>query len=234
MPRKTKDDLERELEIALERIENLEGQLNETWHQQKKLPNRRKGFTQKSRVGGHKIFVKTGEYEDGTLGEIFIDMHKEGAALRALTGAFSIAISIGLQYGVPLEKFVDLFMFSRFEPNGDVTGHAKISKATSLIDYVFRHLAAEYLDQEVDFVTEDDLRHDALSHTAAELSPVTGEPSPVIEEPFCILTSKEEEARNAVQQGYTGDPCTHCGSMRLQRTGTCARCLDCGESAGCS
>jgi ribonucleoside-diphosphate reductase alpha chain len=129
----------------------------------RRLPNRRSGYTQKAVVGGHKIFLRTGEYEDGSIGEIFVDMHKEGAAFRSLMNAFAIAVSIGLQHGVPLEKFVDQFIFSRFEPNGMVQGNDRIMMATSIIDYVFREIAISYLGrQDLAHVTEDDLRHDAM------------------------------------------------------------------------
>jgi ribonucleoside-diphosphate reductase alpha chain len=129
----------------------------------RRLPDRRKGYTQKAVVGGHKIFLRTGEYEDGTLGEIFVDMHKEGAAFRSLMNSFAIAVSIGLQHGVPLEKFADQFVFSRFEPNGPVMGNDRIMMATSVIDYVFRELAISYLGRDdLAHVSEEDLRHDAI------------------------------------------------------------------------
>jgi ribonucleoside-diphosphate reductase alpha chain len=135
----------------------------------RRLPNRRGGYTQKAVVGGHKVFLRTGEYEDGTLGEIFIDMHKEGAAFRSLMNSFAIAISIGLQHGVPLEKFTEQFVFSRFEPNGMVDGHERIKMATSIIDYVFRELAINYLGRDdLAHVSEEDLRHDALHDHEAE------------------------------------------------------------------
>jgi ribonucleoside-diphosphate reductase alpha chain len=117
-----------------------------------RLPNRRKGYTQKANVGGHKVYLRTGEYEDGRIGEIFIDMHKEGAAFRSLMNNFAIAVSIGLQYGVPLEEFVEAFTFTRFEPNGVVQGNDTIKNATSILDYVFRELAISYLGR-------DDLAH---------------------------------------------------------------------------
>ncbi|HUF56713.1 MAG TPA: vitamin B12-dependent ribonucleotide reductase, partial [Thermohalobaculum sp.] len=117
-----------------------------------KLPDRRRGYTQKAMVGGHKVYLRTGEYESGSLGEIFIDMHKEGAAFRAMMNNFAIAVSVGLQYGVPLEEFVDAFTFTRFEPAGLVQGNDSIKNATSILDYVFRELAVSYLDR-------DDLAH---------------------------------------------------------------------------
>ncbi|SCY37025.1 ribonucleoside-diphosphate reductase class II [Paracoccus tibetensis] len=112
-----------------------------------KLPQRRKGYTQKAIVGGHKVYLRTGEYDDGKLGEIFIDMHKEGAGFRAMMNNFAIAVSVGLQYGVPLEEFVDAFTFTRFEPAGMVQGNDSIKNATSILDYVFRELAVSYLDR---------------------------------------------------------------------------------------
>ena len=111
----------------------------------RRLPDRRKGYIQKATVGGHKVYLHTGEYDDGELGEIFIDMHKEGAAFRSLMNNFAIAISIGLQYGVPLDEFVDAFVFTRFEPAGPVTGNESIRSATSILDYVFRELGVSYL-----------------------------------------------------------------------------------------
>ncbi len=112
-----------------------------------RLPERRKGYTQKAMVGGHKVYLRTGEYQDGRLGEIFIDMHKEGAAFRAMMNNFAIAVSVGLQYGVPLEEFVDAFTFTRFEPAGMVQGNDSIKSATSILDYIFRELAVSYLDR---------------------------------------------------------------------------------------
>ncbi len=120
------------------------------------MPDRRGGYTQKATIGGHKVYIHTGEYADGSLGEIFIDMHKEGAAFRSLMNCFAIAISLGLQYGVPLDEFVDAFTFMRFEPNGMVHGHPSIKMCTSIIDYIFRELAVSYLG-----------RHD-LAHVAPE------------------------------------------------------------------
>jgi ribonucleoside-diphosphate reductase alpha chain len=132
----------------------------------KPLPHRRQGYTQKASIGGHKVYLRTGEYKDGTLGEIFIDMHKEGAAFRSLMNCFAISISLGLQHGVPLEEFSDAFVFTRFEPNGIVTGNDRITMATSTIDYIFRELAINYLDRnDLAQVTPDDLRGDAIGKT---------------------------------------------------------------------
>ena len=128
----------------------------------RRLPDRRAGYTQKARIGTHKMYIRTGEYEDGTLGEIFIDMHKEGAAFRSMTNCFAIAVSLGLQHGVPLEEYVDAFLFTRFEPNGIVQGNPYIKMSTSIIDYIFRELAITYLDrQDLAHVMPEDLRADA-------------------------------------------------------------------------
>jgi ribonucleoside-diphosphate reductase alpha chain len=128
---------EKIVERIIERVERL--------REREKLPGRRKGYTQKAVVGGHKVYVRTGEYDDGRLGEIFIDMHKEGAAFRAMMNNFAIAISLGLQYGVPLEEYVEAFTFTRFEPAGFVQGNEQIKNATSILDYIFRELAISYL-----------------------------------------------------------------------------------------
>ncbi len=129
--------------------------------ERKRLPERRKGYTQKASVGGHKVYLRTGEYEDGALGEIFVDMHKEGAAFRSLMNNFAIAVSIGLQYGVPLEEFVDAFTFTRFEPSGMVEGNEAIKMSTSILDYIFRELAISYLGRH-------DLAHVELGDTRSD------------------------------------------------------------------
>jgi len=144
--------------------------------QREKLPERRKGYTQKAIVGGHKVYLRTGEYADGKLGEIFIDMHKEGAGFRAMMNNFAIAVSVGLQYGVPLEEFVDAFTFTKFEPAGMVQGNDSIKNATSILDYIFRELAVSYLDR-TDLAhvkpagaTFDDLGEGERSGNVAEVS----------------------------------------------------------------
>ena len=130
------------------------------------LPNRRKGYTQKASVGGHKLYLRTGEFDDGNLGEIFIDMHKEGAAFRSMMNNFAIAVSLGLQYGVPLEEFVDAFTFVRFEPAGPVRGNDAIKMATSIIDYIFRELAVSYLNRhDLAHAAPEDLRPDSVGHS---------------------------------------------------------------------
>ena len=136
MAQRTTVVTERIVERIVERVHDKE---------RERLPHRRKGYTQKAIVGDHKVYLRTGEYEDGRPGEIFIDMHKEGAAFRSMMNNFAIAISIGLQYGVPLEEFVDAFTFTRFEPAGMVIGNDSIKNATSVLDYIFRELAVSYL-----------------------------------------------------------------------------------------
>jgi ribonucleoside-diphosphate reductase alpha chain len=135
----------------------------------RRLPDRRAGYTQKARIGTHKVYLRTGEYQDGNLGEIFVDMHKEGAAFRSMTNCFAIAVSLGLQHGVPLEEYVDAFLFTRFEPNGMVQGNPHIKMTTSIIDYIFRELAITYLGRhDLAQVAEEDLRGDALHRDEEE------------------------------------------------------------------
>ena len=131
--------------------------------QRRRLPNKRGGYIQKAKIGGHNVYLHTGEYEDGTLGEIFLDMHKEGAAFKALTNAFAIAVSLGLQHGVPLKEFVDAFVFTRFEPNGPVMGNDRIKMSTSILDYIFRDLAVNYLNRsDLAHVKPEDLKPDII------------------------------------------------------------------------
>ncbi len=182
----------------------------------KRLPQKRKGFTQEARVGGHKIYLRTGDYEDGQLGEIFIDMHKEGAAYRSMLNCFAIAVSLGLQYGVPLEEFVDIFTFTRFEPQGTVE-HPRIKRATSVVDFVFRLLGLEYLGRE-------DFTHVGPAKEGGEFMPPAQEPS----------EAKATEVKSVVGI-LAGDApfCDVCGHLTV-RNGSCYRCLNCGSSMGCS
>ncbi|WP_315780566.1 vitamin B12-dependent ribonucleotide reductase [Bradyrhizobium sp. SZCCHNPS1003] len=140
--------------------------------EREKMPDRRKGYTQKAVVGGHKVYLRTGEYDDGRLGEIFIDMHKEGAALRSFINNFAIAVSLGLQYGVPLEEYVDAFTFTRFEPAGPVQGNDSIKYATSILDYVFRELAVSYMSRfDLAHVDPSESNFDALGRGVDEGKP---------------------------------------------------------------
>jgi ribonucleoside-diphosphate reductase alpha chain len=193
--------------------------------QRKRLPARRSGFTQKAKVGGQTIFVRTGEYDDGTLGEVFIDMHKEGASFRSLLNCFAIAVSIGLQYGVPLEEFTEKFIFTRFEPSGPVE-HPNIRTSTSVIDYIFRLLAFEYLGR-------TDLVQVSPQADSGQRPPVPREVK--------HTTPVEVNAELAGQQtqeylaGMMGDApvCHNCGHITI-RSGSCYKCLNCGTSLGCS
>lgn len=211
--------------------------------EKKRLPNRRNGFTQKGRVGGQTIFVRTGEYDDGTLGEIFIDMHKEGASFRSLMNCFSIAISVGLQYGVPLEEFVDKFAFTRFEPSGMVEGHPNVKNATSIVDYIFRLLGFEYLNRE-DLVQVKPSEN--ISNLRQSEAPVISEFKPVFNpEPISVDLNRVFKAEAAGNNGIKdmqdhlkevqsdAPACNVCGHITV-RSGTCYKCLNCGNSLGCS
>lgn len=234
-------------------------------------PAKRRGFTQEARVAGHKIYLRTGEYEDGQLAEIFVDLHKEGATMRSLMNAFAISVSKGLQYGVPLEEFIDTFTFTRFEPQGMVDGHPNIKIATSIIDYVFRVLALEYLGRTdlvqvpptdeinlalspVDRVGEEirakngngnghangngngnghgSHRHHELE-VVAVAAPVSAPPAEV--EPAAQAIAYNDGGVSAQLSGMMGDAplCDVCGHLTI-RNGACYKCLNCGNSLGCS
>ncbi len=221
--------------------------------QRQRLPDRRKGYIQKSTVGGHKVYLHTGEFENGALGEIFLDMHKEGAAFRSLMNNFAISISIGLQYGVPLEEYVDAFVFTRFEPAGQVVGNDRITKATSILDYIFRELAVSYLGR--DDLAEVDVTHDGLGRgegdATREITPLTGEAAQIISRGFSrgqlpdnivVLDKKrsergdesDAELTNDVEEdgpAYLGDACASCGSFTVFASGEDdeVACDTCGE-----
>ncbi|MEM4363780.1 MAG: adenosylcobalamin-dependent ribonucleoside-diphosphate reductase, partial [Candidatus Diapherotrites archaeon] len=201
------------------------------------LPPKRHGFVQEATVGGHKVFIKTGEYPDGTLGEIFIDMYKEGASYRALLNCFAVAISKSLQYGVPLEEFVDSFTFTRFEPSGIVKGHDKIKSATSILDYIFRVLGYEYLGR-TDFVHVKSINGEELKGEQKKIVELEEKEKKhlTMEEidKKGINTEYDLSIKEARGKGYTGDQCQNCGSMRLKRNGSCLVCEDCGNTTGCS
>jgi ribonucleoside-diphosphate reductase alpha chain len=204
------------------------------------LPNRRAGYTQKAKIGGHSIFIRTGEYEDGTLGEIFLDMHKEGAAFRSLLNSFAIAVSIGLQYGVPLEEYVDAFTFSKFEPNGMVNGHDYIKMTTSVIDYIFRDLAISYLGRsDLGQVKPEDLNVTAIRSEVSEpakaprMEKAEKNSKAVFDKPMQVYSIGKKVAE-AKLKGYEGDACPNCGCFTLIRNGTCMKCDTCGGTTGCS
>jgi len=221
----------------------------------RRLPRKRSGFTQEARVAGHKIYLRTGEYEDSTLGEIFIDMHKEGAAFRSLMNCFAIAVSLGLQHGVPLKEFVDVFTFTRFEPQGPVD-HPNIKYATSVIDYVFRVLGMEYLGR-TDFIHKP-IDAGVVNKPKGGITPATQAKTTVVPVPKArIVTAKVEApvetqvapvaagaAQADVKTGAAlsehlasmmGDApiCNACGHVTV-RNGACYKCLNCGNSIGCS
>ena len=212
--------------------------------ERKQLPAKRRGYTMKGKVGGQAMFLRTGEYGDGTLGEIFIDMAKEGATMRSLLNSFAIAISVGLQYGVPLEEYVDKFIYSRFEPSG-IVDHPNIKSATSVLDYIFRLLAYEYLDRE-DLVHVPDPNkkphYEEVEALQRELSqvritaPQAGmpKPKPVIA-PAPVVMGAQSTAELKKLMGTSADApaCRQCGNITM-RNGTCYMCPNCGTTTGCS
>jgi ribonucleoside-diphosphate reductase alpha chain len=208
----------------------------------RKLPDRRKGYIQKAAVGGHKVYLHTGEYDDGELGEIFIDMHKEGAAFRSLMNNFAIAISIGLQYGVPLEEFVDAFVFTRFEPAGAVTGNEIIRSATSILDYIFRELGVSYLDRQ-DLASDDPdaLNADGLGRGVGDKTGAEPEPIPAahfISKGFSRGAAPDNllflPARRSPAGDYrpasASDVCPACGDFSLSPVGGRLVCEKCGAA----
>jgi ribonucleoside-diphosphate reductase alpha chain len=229
----------------------------------RKLPFRRRGYTQKAKIGNHSVYLRTGEYENGQLGEIFIDMHREGAAFRSLMNCFAIAISLGLQHGVPLEEFVDAFVYTRFEPNGVVIGNQNIKMTTSIIDYIFRELAVTYLgmsdlahiereaelktspidsisklEKEADFDEEEIYSERIIEEPNPKTDPNQQKPIPSgITQASSRAKQKDgnlEMIKQARLKGFTGDVCESCGSFTMVRNGTCLKCTTCGETSGCS
>ena len=208
-----------------------------------KLPHRRKGYTQKASINNHKVYLRTGEYMDGSLGEIFIDMHKEGAAFRSLMNNFAIAVSIGLQYGVPLEEFVEAFTFTKFEPSGEVEGNTEIKFSTSILDYIFKELAISYLGR-------DDLSNEKSNQTT-ELIPNYDDYKNNSENAENVLkkfTSKgfirkkvfdgnltlitTENTKNETDKikkikSFEGDPCDRCGNFTVYKEDKKVKCLTC-------
>lgn len=219
--------------------------------ERRSLPAKRRGFTQKAKINGQAIFLRTGEYGDGTLGEIFIDMAKEGATMRSMMNCFAISISIGLQYGVPLEEFVDKFAFTKFDPSGFVE-HPNIKSTTSIVDFIFRVLGYEYLGR-TDLVhvldknevlntgTDDwdDVPSGLEYDKAPELSSIriTRSSQPMKNQitPHVIKTDSGMDAVNAASKNMQSDApaCNVCGHI-MMRSGTCYKCLNCGNQGGCS
>ncbi len=201
-----------------------------------RLPKKRCGFTQEARISGHKVYLRTGEYEDGTLGEIFIDMHKEGAALRSMMNCFAIALSLGLQYGVPLKEFVDVFTFTRFEPQGPVD-HPNIKMSTSVIDYIFRLLALEYLGM-TEFAqikpAENDTRARRATAAQEQQAPEAPAEPPAVEPDIPTMGTGTSVMSDHLAKMMGDAPfCNLCGHTTV-RNGFCYRCFNCGNSLGCS
>jgi ribonucleoside-diphosphate reductase alpha chain len=223
--------------------------------ERRSLPAKRRGFTQKAKINGQAIFLRTGEYGDGTLGEIFIDMAKEGATMRSMMNCFAISISIGLQYGVPLEEFVDKFAFTKFDPSGFVE-HPNIKSTTSIVDFIFRVLGYEYLGRTdlVHVIDKPEVMNTGaddwddipsnLEYVEPELSSVRITPSsgtvatqPVKNQRVAQPVKAENglDALNAANKNMQSDApaCNVCGHI-MMRSGTCYKCLNCGNQGGCS
>ncbi|MDP3298505.1 MAG: ribonucleotide reductase, partial [Phenylobacterium sp.] len=229
-------------EITVERVVE---RVVERERARRKLPDRRKGYIQKASVGGHKVYLHTGEYDEGELGEIFIDMHKEGAAFRSLMNNFAIAVSIGLQYGVPLDEFVEAFVFTRFEPAGPVTGNDSVRSATSILDYVFRELGVSYLGRDdLANADPDELNADGLGRGKADDPGLAaGEPQPAsryISKGFSrgaapdnlvVLSLADHRAARA-SGAQAADVCPACGDIAVVRKGASLICETCGARAG--
>jgi len=223
----------------------------------KRLPKKRKGFVREAYIGNHKVYLRTGEYEDGSLGEIFIDMYKEGAAFRGLLNSFAILASKALQYGIPLDELVDTFTFTRFDPAGIVRGHEAIKSSTSILDYIFRSLGYDYLGR-TDFVqvkTVDETEKNGKSNGHNDHHTEQIENTGNAESLFSAEEKEDEDVpessnNNSADQfkssgtqmqsehakliGYTGETCEYCGSIRVKRNGSCTVCEECGATSGCS
>ncbi len=214
----------------------------------RRLPDRRKGYIQKASVGGHKVYLHTGEYEDGELGELFIDMHKEGAAFRSLMNNFAIAVSLGLQHGVPLDEFVDAFVFTKFEPAGPVTGNDSIKSATSILDYIFRELGVSYLGRD-DLANGDSgqFNADGLGWGKPRVDDEADEagPDPVLASKFIskgfsrgaapdnlvFASFGRRRVEGADRPGVEGEMCPACGDLSLVRRGGMTVCDTCGAQS---
>ncbi len=227
----------------------------------RRLPKKRTGITQEARVGGQKVYLRTGEYEDGRLGEIFIDIHKEGAAFRSMMNCFAIAVSLGLQYGVPLEEFVNVFTFTRFEPQGSVD-HPNIKYATSIVDYLFRVLGMEYLGRTDFCQVAPETENLQINQNKIE-APDFEKTAEIVQEGPPAKNGNGSSVKNGhakaqrIQQKENGQPhhkeggqasvldehlsgmmgdapfCNGCGHVTV-RSGSCYKCLNCGNSMGCS
>ena len=214
----------------------------------KKLPQRRKGYTQKASINNHKVYLRTGEYMNGTLGEIFIDMHKEGAAFRSLMNNFAISISIGLQYGVPLEEFVEAFTFTKFEPSGIVEGNTEIKFSTSILDYIFKELAISYLgrddfsnqnniDQTTELLPEPYIENNNKEKAEQVLLSFTSKGyvrKKLFDNNLTLITNPETNEKDDKIKlnkkdiySFEGDPCNKCGNFTKYKKLDEFICLSC-------
>ncbi len=239
--------IDAETKTLLNQIKNLH---NEEFNKnsianRKKLPHRRKGYTQKASIDKHKVYLRTGEYMDGSIGEIFIDMHKEGAAFRSLMNNFAIAVSIGLQYGVPLEEFVEAFTFTRFEPSGQVHGNTEIKFSTSVLDYIFKELAISYLGRD-DFSNQEQnqttelLPNENIKSKKKDAEIVLKEftskgyiRKKVFDNNLTLITNENEKSETEkIQKHYTfeGDPCDKCGNFTMYKESKKFKCLTCNHT----
>ncbi len=212
--------------------------------ERRSLPSKRRGYTYKAKINGQAVFLRTGEYPDGTVGEIFIDMAKEGATMRSMLNCFAISISIGLQYGVPLEEFVEKFVFTKFDPAGFVD-HPNIKSTTSIVDFIFRALGYEYLGR-TDLVHVLDKPEVLNTGTEPwdepvklpELSNIRVLPqsqTAKAQTKTMVKTENGLDAMNSAARSMQSDApaCNTCGHITI-RSGTCYKCLNCGNSMGCS
>jgi ribonucleoside-diphosphate reductase alpha chain len=213
--------------IQVKTDELLKEALKDIVHRGEKLrlAGKRTGYNYAATIGGQRIFFRTGEYENGQIGEIFIDMFKAGASYKSLLNCFAVSVSLGLQYGVPLEKFVEKFIYTRFEPSG-FTDHPNVRNATSPLDFIFRVLAAEHLG-----------RTDLIQVSPTEVDDTTYDVSKDIEEKSVMdrIQNNDHTQVDDFLSNLDGDapPCDLCGHITV-RNGTCYRCLNCGNSMGCS
>lgn len=236
-------EIEPEVKIERVEVEKIVEKIIEPKIMRKKLPERRKGYIQKAKVAGHKVYLHTGEFDNGELGEIFIDMHKEGAAFRSLMNSFAISISIGLQYGVPLDEYADAFIGTKFEPSGKVEGNDSIKTASSILDYIFRELAVSYLDRH-DLTNSENLFENPQDFDASKLISKGFSrgnlPNNLVQLQFGKKKDSEETQElpdETVKKSFTnikdisdyqGDPCPQCGHFTVKKTAYGTLCDACG------
>tara|TARA_B100000886_G_scaffold334011_2_gene288909 strand:- start:227 stop:1072 length:846 start_codon:yes stop_codon:yes gene_type:complete len=211
-----------------------------------KLPHRRKGYTQKASINNHKIYLRTGEYMDGSLGEIFVDMHKEGAAFRSLMNNFAISISIGLQYGVPLEEFVEAFTFTKFDPCGEVRGNSEIKFSTSILDYIFKELAISYLgrddlgnvnrNQTTELLTDENELNRQKNNPETVLKQFTSKGyirKKIFDNNLTLISNESPPSPTTKkiknEYKFEGEPCDKCGNFTMYKQDKYYLCLTCNH-----